>query len=166
MIKKAKAAPKKIVKTTAPPPEPEAVAIGKRIAYFRDLKKDRNKQFDDAAFGKAIGKTKFTIQKLINGSACRGFYRLAEIATALDVTPNDLLGVESQGVPRSLQGAIAASYLGFDLSPEDSEALARSVLQISQDAPALSARGDRELSVRIQSETSTRAFLAALRRAT
>ena len=96
----------------------EAVRIGHRIAELRDKAGMRNQ---DIAV--ALGLSENAAKKIVTGENTLSFVKLAKLAAALGVTPNEIFGEASEAVPSELWAAVQGSYEMLGLSPDEASAL-------------------------------------------
>jgi transcriptional regulator with XRE-family HTH domain len=103
----------------------EALRIGHRIAELRDKAGMRNQ---DIAV--ALGLSENAAKKIVSGENTLGFVKLAKLAAALGVTPNEIFGEVSEAVPSELWAAVQGSYEMLGLSPDEAHALAEIVREL------------------------------------
>ena len=100
----------------------EAIKIGLRIAELRDKAGMRNQ---DIAI--ALGVSENAAKKIVRGENTLGFVKLAKLAAALGVTPNEIFGEASEAVPSELWAAVQGSYEMLGLPPDEAFELAQLV---------------------------------------
>lgn len=100
----------------------EAVRIGRRIAELRDKAGLRNQDIANA-----LGLSDNAAKKIVSGENTLGFVKLAKLAAALGVTPNEIFGEASEAVPSELWAAVQGSYEMLGLPPDEAFELSQLV---------------------------------------
>ncbi len=77
-----------------------------------------------------------TVKKMETGERVKQWLKLAEVAEALETTPNELLGFPVVD-PESLGSALQPILKAFGHDPEDAESIARILLEAVEDGQSL-----------------------------
>lgn len=86
--------------------------------------------------GNRIGLDQETIKKIESGERVKQWLRVAQLAEALHVTPNALLGFPVLQ-PAALESALRPILVAFGQDPQDADSIARILLEAVEDAQSL-----------------------------
>lgn len=128
--------------------------IGARVSGFRKRAKITAPQL-----ASLLGVQKDAINRIQSGRNLSQWLKLADLATILNVTPNDLLGFNSIADREIVRAALEASYQALGLNEEEVRILAESILAVIDEPPVESTNLDRATLARAQSEIEVRRLL-------
>jgi len=103
----------------------KAEEIGERIRMFM-----RHKGLSQEALGKVLGVTGNAVSQILSGRGTLQFAKLSNLADALGVEPNDILGFPSGHGRHLLMGALEGMLLALDFSHEEASELSLIVLRV------------------------------------
>lgn len=134
--------------------DPRARDIGVRVSKFRKAAK-----ITAPHLASLLGVQKDAVNRIQSGRNLSQWLKLADLATLLKVTPNDLLGFNSVTDREVVRAALEASYQALGLNEDEVRILAESILTVIDEPPVESANLDRVTLARAQSEIEVRRLL-------
>lgn len=127
--------------------------IGRRLKEAREA---AGLTVDELA--RRLNVTPDAVQRLQRGESTVQWLKLKAIAEALNITPNDLLGLTSSYDKQVLRATMEACFEALGLSLPQASILAETVLEVVRE-PQVDQTLDRSVQARIQSGFATRQVL-------
>ena len=103
----------------------KAEEIGERVRTFM-----RQKDMTHDELGKALGLTANAVTQILSGKGTVQYAKLSNLAEALGVEPNDILGFPSGARRNLLSGALEGTLLALGFSHDEASELSLIVLQV------------------------------------